>query len=50
MSLNGTVYNFSVGHSSTKKQNVLNIYQYLMIKDNIEHCFSFLKKKYLSDY
>ena len=26
-SLNGTVYDFSVDHSSVKKENILNIYQ-----------------------
>ena len=35
ISLNGTVYDFSVGHSSIKKEDILNIYQYLMIKNNI---------------
>ena len=35
ISLNGTVYDFSVGHSSIKKEDILNIYQYLMIKINI---------------
>lgn len=34
-SLNGTVYNFSVDHSSVEKEDILNIYQYLMIKNNI---------------
>ena len=37
-SLNGTVYNFSVDHSSLKKEDILNIYQYLMIKNNIKQC------------
>ena len=31
--LNGAVHNFSVDHSSIKKQNILNIHQYLMIKN-----------------
>ena len=33
--LNGTVYDFSVNHSSIKKEDILNI-QYLMIKKNIK--------------
>ena len=36
ISLNGTVYKFSVDHSSIKKENILNIHQYLMIKNNIK--------------
>ena len=32
ISLNGTVYDFSVDHSSIKKEDTLNIHQYLMIK------------------
>ena len=35
ISLNPTVYDFSVGHSSIKQEDVLNIYQYLMIKSTI---------------
>ena len=35
ISLNGTVYDFSVGHNSIKKEDILNIHQYLMIKNNI---------------
>ena len=31
ISLNGTVYDFSVDHSSIKKEDILNIHQYLMI-------------------
>ena len=34
ISLNGTVYDFSVDHSSIKKEDILNIHQYLMIKNN----------------
>ena len=34
ISLNGTVYDFSVDHSSIKKENILNIHQYLMIKND----------------
>ena len=33
ISLNGTVCNFSVDHSSIKKEDILNIHQYLMIKN-----------------
>ena len=36
ISLNGTVYDFSVSHSSIKKEDILNIHQYLMIKYNIK--------------
>ena len=36
ISVNGTVYDFSVGHSSTKKEDILNIHQYLTIKNNIK--------------
>ena len=38
ISLNGTVYDFSVDHSSIKKEDILNIHQYLMIKNNIKKC------------
>ena len=34
--LNGTVYDFSVDHSSIKKEDILNILQYLLIKNNIK--------------
>ena len=34
--LNGTVYNFSVDHISIKKEDILNIHQCLMIKNNIK--------------
>ena len=36
MPLNGTVHNFSVDHISIKKEDILNIHQYLMIKYNIK--------------
>ena len=36
ISMNGTVYDFSVDHSSIKKEDILNIHQYLMIKDDIK--------------
>ena len=35
-SLNGTVYYFSVDHSSSIKEEILNIPQYLMVKNNIK--------------
>ena len=35
-SLNASVYDFSVDHSSINKEDILNIHQYLMIKNNIE--------------
>ena len=31
ISLNSTLYDFSVGHSFIKKEDILNIHQYLMI-------------------
>ena len=36
ISLNGTVHDFSVDHSSIKKEDILNIHQYSMTKDNIK--------------
>ena len=36
ISLNGNVYNFPVDHSSIKKEDILNIHQYLMIENNIK--------------
>ena len=36
ISLNGTVCDFSVDHSSIKKEDILNIHQYLMVKNNIK--------------
>ena len=47
MSLNGTVYDVLVDHSSIKK-DILNIHQYRMVKKNIK-CLD-LFKKYLLDY
>ena len=46
ISLNGTVHDFSVAHSSIKKEDILNIHQYLIIKKNVL-C---LLRKHLSDY
>ena len=34
--VNGTVYNFSVDHSGTDKEDILNIHKYLMKKNNIK--------------
>ena len=36
MSLNGNVYGFSVDYNSTDKSAILNIYNYLMTKNNIK--------------
>ena len=36
ISLNGTVYDFPVNYSSVEKENILNIYEYLLIKNNIK--------------
>ena len=33
--LNGTVYDFTVDHSSIEKEDFLNIHQYLMVKHNL---------------
>ena len=46
ISLNGTVHDFSVEHSSIKKEDILNIHQYLIIKNNVLG----LLRKHLSDY
>ena len=35
ISLNGTVYDFSVNHNSVEKEEILNIDEYLMVKNNI---------------
>ena len=37
ISLNGTLYDFSVDHSSIRKEDILNIHQYLMVKNNIKY-------------
>ena len=36
ISLNASVYNISVNHSSIKKETILNIHQYLIVKNNIK--------------
>ena len=41
ISLNGTVYDFSVDHSLTKKEDVFNIHQYLMVKSNIKDVWAY---------
>ena len=46
MFLNGTPYDFSVTHSLIKKEDILNIHQYLMLKTNIKCCLWFLKNIY----
>ena len=43
ISLNGTVHDFSVDHSSTKKGDILNTDQCLMVK-NYKTMFRFTKK------
>ena len=35
-SLNGTVHDFSLDNSSTEKEDILNIHEYLMVKNNIK--------------
>ena len=46
MLLNGTAYDFSVTHRLIKKEDILNIHQYLMLKTNIKCCLWFLKHIY----
>ena len=36
ISLNGTVYGFSVDHSSVNKEDILNIHQSVMVKNDIK--------------
>ena len=36
ISLNGTVYDFSVGHSAIENEDILTIYKYLMKKNDIK--------------
>ena len=36
ISLNGNVYDFSVDYNSVDKSDILNIYKYLIIKNNIK--------------
>ena len=35
ISLNGTVYDFSVNRNSVEKEEILNVDEYLMVKNNI---------------
>lgn len=35
ISLNGAIYNFSVDHNAIEKEDILNIYEYLMKKNCI---------------
>ena len=43
-SLNGTVYDFSVDFTLIWKEYVLNIHDYLMIKNNTRQCLVLLSK------
>ena len=36
ISLNGTVYDISVNHSSVEKEDIDNIHEYSMVKNNIK--------------
>ena len=36
ISLNANVYDFSLCHSSVEKEDILNIHEYLMVKNNIK--------------
>ena len=38
ISLNGTVHDFSLDHSSVEKEDILNIHEYLMVKNNEKQC------------
>ena len=42
VSLNGIVYAFSVDYNSLNKSEILNIHNYLMIKNNINKCLTWL--------
>ena len=42
ISLNGIVYDFSVGRSLNKKEDILYIHQNLMIKNNYKIMFQFI--------
>ena len=35
MSLNGTVYDFLLDHSSIEKEGILSVHEYLMVKNNV---------------
>ena len=34
--VNGTMYDFLVDHSSVEKEDILNIHEYLIVKNNIK--------------
>ena len=36
ISLNGTVYDFWLDHSSIEEEGIVSIYEYLMVKNNIK--------------
>ena len=42
VSLNGNVYDFSVGHNSIDKSYIVDINKYLITKNNIKQCLSCL--------
>ena len=46
ISLNGTVYDLSVEHCSIEKEDMLNIPEYLMIKNNIKQSLDLSKNIY----
>ena len=50
ISLNGTVYDFSLDHSSIKQRDILNIYEYLIVKNNKKIMFDVIQKQLLWDY
>ena len=46
ISLNGTIHDFSVDHSSIKEEEILNIHQYFVVKNIIKRCFILSKNIY----
>ena len=41
------LYDFSVVYEIIVKSDVLNIHQYLMVKNNIKYCLALLRKRFL---
>ena len=44
VSLKENFYNFSVDYDAINKSGILIIHKYLMVKNNIKHCWSLIKK------
>ena len=49
VSLKENFYNFSVDYDAINKSDILIIYKYLMVKNNIKQCWSLIKKCLLDD-